>query len=165
MKRTSTKVISVLFALVIMALSCTTAFAAISPTGSPELNVVIIPTGGGTGTYEYETEIEQGPNGGTIVHFTPKPNDGYTFVRWELTGKYTITEGSLTSGSFTIEAFSDIVATPYYVKAGESTPSETEHNSSKTSPQTGIPYAVPVAVVVVLVAGAGVFVVKRKLSK
>lgn len=113
--RYTKKVLAVLVAMLIVMFSCVSAFAAISPSGKPSLNVTVIPTEGGTGSYDITTEIEEGPNGGTIVEFVPKPNPGYTFVEWELEGDYTIVEGSLTSGEFTVEAFSDLVATPYYV--------------------------------------------------
>lgn len=166
MKRKSVKLLSVLVVMIIAALSCTSVFAAVSPTGAPTLNVVVIPTTGGTGTYEITTEIEKGPNGGTLVNFVPKANDGYEFTEWKLVGDYKIVEGTLTTGKFTIEAFSDIEATPYYTKPGSSSTAGTvQTNTSSTSPKTGTSPVLPIAIVAVAFSAAGAVVVKRKLSK
>lgn len=164
MKHTNKKIAAVFLAVMIMMLSCVTAFAAVSPTGSPSIEVVVIPTGGGTGTYEYETEVGKGPDGGTIVSFTPKPGDGYEFVEWEIEGNYKIISGSLKEGNLVIEAFGDIVATPYYQKDG-ATAATIITNGGKTAPQTGNDTFVIIAGIVVLLATAGVVIVKRKLEK
>lgn len=162
--RYTKKVLAVLVAMLIVMFSCVSAFAAISPSGKPSLNVTIIPTTGGTGSYDITTEIEEGPNGGTIVEFVPKPNPGYTFVEWELEGDYTIVEGSLTSGEFTVEAFSDLVATPYYVSDNGTPGGSVDTNTGQTSPQTGDNTNVIFVVAIVLVAMAGAVVVTRKIK-
>lgn len=166
------RIASVLVALILVAFSCVSAFAAESPTGSKDVSIIIHPSEGGTGTYEIEVEYGQGPNGGKVINFFPKPNDGYTFDKWELKGDYDIIKGSLKEAEFSIEAYSDIEATPYYTKGtGTDTPSATNatsasvvSNTGKTSPQTGDSTYVVFAVVAVLVAAAGVVVVKRKMN-
>lgn len=172
MKQVSKSAIAIMVAVLLLMFSSISVFAAESPTATPEINIQIKPTEGGTGSYEFESEFGQGENGGTIVHFEPKPNDGYTFSHWELEGQYTITEGSLNDGSFTIEAFSDIVATPYYTKDGSSGGSSSggsinvpDNNSGNTSPQTGDSSLLFVAGTVVVLAAFGAFAVKRRIDK
>lgn len=172
MKQVSKSVISIMIAVLLLAFSSVSVFAAESPSASPEIKVEVIPTEGGTGSYEFESDFGQGENGGTIVHFEPKPNDGYTFSHWELEGQYTIIEGSLNSGSFTIEAFSDIKATPYYTKngssgssAGGSTNVPADTNNSGTSPQTGDSNLLFVAGAVVVLSTFGALAVRRRLVK
>lgn len=162
--RNTKKIAAVLVAMLIVMFSCVSAFAAISPSGKPSLNVTIIPTEGGTGSYEITTEIEKGPNGGTLVNFTPKPNPGYTFVNWEIKGEYDIVSGDLGSYKLTVEAYSDLVATPYYKTAGGTTGGSVDANTSQTSPQTGDATNVMFAVAFVLVAMAGAVVVARKIK-
>lgn len=162
--RYTKKALAVLVAMLIVMFSCVSAFAAISPSGKPSLDVTIIPTEGGTGSYDITTEIEAGPNGGTIVEFTPKPNPGYTFEKWELEGEYDIVDGSLTTDKLKVEAYSDLVATPYYVSASGTPGSSVDANTSQTSPQTGDNTNVMFAVAIVLVAMAGAVVVTRKIK-
>lgn len=165
MKKSVKRISASLVALLVLMLSCCTVFAAESPTGAPDIKVVVIPTEGGTGTYETTTEVGKGPNGGTLVNFYPKPNQGYTFVEWKLEGQYQITKGSLTTPEFQIEAFSDIEATPYYTKGG-TTGGEVVSNDSKTSPKTGDASAVAfVSVAVLLAAGGALFTLKKISSK
>ncbi|MDD5796179.1 MAG: LPXTG cell wall anchor domain-containing protein [Oscillospiraceae bacterium] len=164
MKQTSKKVISLVAVLLIVMFSCVSAFAAESPTGSKDVNVIIRPTGGGTGTYDVEVVYGEGPNGGKVINFYPKPNSEYTFEKWELKGDYDIIKGSLDDPEFTIEAYSDIEATPYYTKAG-ATSSTVVSNTGKTSPQTSDNTYVVFALVAVIAASAGVVVVKRRIDR
>lgn len=162
--RYTKKVLAVLVAMLIVMFSCVSAFAAISPSGKPSLNVTIIPTGGGTGSYDITTEIEKGPNGGTLVDFTPKPNPGYTFEKWEIEGEYTVVEGDMGSEKLTVEAFSDLVVTPHYTSESGTPGGSIDANTGQTSPQTGDSTNVMFAVTVVLVAMAGAVVVTRKIK-
>lgn len=193
MTNTTKKIASLLVALILVAFSCVTVFAeeVPSPTGVESIKISILSSAeGGSATYEFKSDYNAGPKGGTLVKFTSKANDGYTFSEWQFTGDYTVYSGSLNDPTLEIEAFSDITATPMFTKNPEETttpgseettaPGSNETtataatvegtsavvsvNSGKTSPQTGSNTYVTIAMFAVLAAAAGVIVVKRRMN-
>ncbi len=174
MKQVSKSVFSIMIAVLLLMFSSIPVFAADSPSADLTIDVQINPSRGGTGTYEFESDFGAGENGGTLVHFEAKANDGYTFSNWTLEGNYTVVSGSLNDSSFTVEAFSDLVATPSFTEngnsgggssAGGSVNVPIDSNTSSTSPQTGDNNLLLFAGAVVVLAACGVFVVKRKMDK
>lgn len=184
MKNKTSKIMAILFAVVLMAISCTSAFAAESPTGGKAVNVVVTPSEGGSAKYEAVSEVGKGPNGGTLIAISPVANDGYTFTEWTITGEFFFNSGSFYSADAVIEAFGDITAVPNFTKSGSSdatSPSATTAaaasgsssgsstsvvtNTSKTSPQTGTTPVLPIAVSAIALASIGAVIVSRKLSK
>lgn len=184
MKNKTSKIMAILFAVVLMAISCTSAFAAESPTGGKAVNVVVTPSEAGSAKYEVVSEVGKGPNGGTLIAISPVANDGYTFTEWTITGEFFFNSGSFYSADAVIEAFGDITAVPNFTKSGSSdatSPSATTAaatsgsssgsstsvvtNTSKTSPQTGTTPVLPIAVSAIALASIGAVIVSRKLSK
>lgn len=170
------RIAAVLVALVLVAVSCITVFAADvdvpSPTGTRIIKVTVIKTEGCEGgSYKFETDFFQGPNGGTIVDLTAEPEDGYTLTDWEIEGEYDLHKGTLKDPELAIEAYTDIVATPIFSKnTEEPTAAATEAptvktNDGKTSPQTGNNTYAVIAFLAVLAASAGIIVVKRKINQ
>lgn len=115
------KIVSVLFAILMVAFATIPAFAVESPvaTTAPattfKYEVDVIPTEGGDGSYEFTTEIDE--NGEQGVKIIPKPNTGYTFDHWVIDGPYT-TDNKLTDGEMNLVITGDITVTPYYTKIG-----------------------------------------------
>lgn len=186
MKSKTFKIMSVLFAMMLIAFSCTSVFAAPSPTGGKEVNVVVTPSDGGSAQYVVASEVGKGPNGGTLFELSPVANDGYTFVNWTIAGDYKISSGSLDSAKLVVEAFGDITATPNFTKGGATNPTSPSDssattpssgsdssannttvvtNTSKTSPQTGTTPVLPIAISAIALASIGAVIVSRKLSK
>ena len=186
MKSKTFKIMSVLFAMMLIAFSCTSVFAAPSPTGGKEVNVVVTPSDGGSAQYVVVSEVGKGPNGGTLIELSPVANDGYTFVNWTIAGDYKINSGSLDSEKLVVETFGDITATPNFTKGGATnptspsdssatTPSSASNSSAnnttvvtntrKTSPQTGTTPVLPIAISAIALASIGAVIVSRKLSK
>lgn len=147
------KIVSIMFAVMLVVLSAVPAFAVVSPTASTYKYVVeIIPTEGGDGSYEFTTEIDE--NGEQGVHLTPKPNPGYTFDHWVIEGEYT-TNDKLTDGEIDIVITSDITATPYYTKDGTVATGTISKDTGSTSPKTGASDAVPYVVMMLSVLACG----------
>ena len=186
MKSKTFKIMSVLFAMMLIAFSCTSVFAAPSPTGGKEVNVVVTPSDGGSAQYVVASEVGKGPNGGTLIELSPVANDGYTFVNWTIAGDYKINSGSLDSEKLVVETFGDITATPNFTTGGTTnptspsdssatTPSSASNspannttvvtNTSKTSPQTSTTPVLPIAISAIALASIGAVIVSRKLSK
>lgn len=128
------KTLSVIVALIIVALFAMPAFAAPSPTASKEYKIVVHNNNGGTGTYT--TKVDKDGKHATI---TAHPKNGYEFVKWTTKGKYDIDDGDLTSKKLIITLNSDVEFTPIFKKIGgktSSTPS-VSINESPVSPKTG----------------------------
>ncbi len=98
--------------------------AEISPKPQPDVETVIVPEKGG--------EITEKDNGDGTITLTVKPNSGYDFVKWEITGEYELKEGKLTDKTITIKPITDVKAqavtkaqstTKPIVKPGTSSPS------------------------------------------
>ncbi len=209
MKQASKRVLSIMIAILLLIFSSVSVFAAESPTAGPDINVKVNPTQGGTAVYTYLSGIGEGENGGTIVKLEAKANDGYRFSYWKIQGEYIILEGSLDGSSTTgnhntgfisrsfsmgytikntsslndesliIEAFTDIIAIPYFVKdngsgdgsssggssSGGSSNTPIDSNTSSTSPQTGDNTLLFFAGAIVIAVACSVIVVKRKIDK
>lgn len=160
------KFISIAIALMIIMISAVPAFAVQSPQATVKYHVVVVPSGGGDGSYEFTTDIDE--KGDQHVIIKPKPDDGYELKDWDITGDYTIVK-RYPDGSIEIIIRGDIKCTPHYVKK---TPGATNveeptkavvSDTSKTSPQTGNNN---VAVVVTfLLALSAVAVVSTKVVK
>lgn len=137
------KIIAVLIAVLMVAFATVPAFAAESPvaTTSPEGTtfkyiVIVIPTEGGDGSYDFVTEIDE--NGEQHIKIEPKPNPGYVFDHWEIDGPYK-TDDKLTDPNMDLIITGDVNVTPYYKKPGSSTveTGTVNKDNSSTSPQTG----------------------------
>ena len=158
------KIVSVLFAILMVAFATIPAFAAESPvaTTAPattfKYEVDVIPSEGGDGSYEFTTDIDE--NGEQHVHIIPKPNPGYTFDHWEIDGPYK-TDDKLTDPEMDLVITGDIDVTPYYKKKGTSTveTGTVNRDVNKTSPQTGANDVLPYAVIMLSIAACGAAVV------
>lgn len=150
------KIVSIVFAIMLIALSTLPAFAVSSPT-APTLKytVEIVPTEGGDGSYEFTSDIDE--NGKQGVHLTPRPNIGYEFDHWVIEGDYT-TENKLTDAELDIVISSDITATPYFTKDGEVETGTVSKDTSSTSPKTGTNSFVPYVVMMFSILACGVAV-------
>ncbi len=157
------KFMAVLFAVVLIAISCVPAFAVASPIGTYEYHVTVIPTGGGDGSYEFTSSIDE--NGQQKVHITPVPNQGYTFDYWVIEGSYT-TDDKLTDSEMDLVITSDITVTPYFKKASTgNTPGAVTTDKNPTAPKTGSS-DLPVYTLIVLAAAVcGVSVFKLVKSR
>ena len=161
------KILSVVFAVMMLVLTAVPAMALVSPEATYKYNVVVIPTEGGDGSYEFTTEIDE--NGEQHVHIKPLPNPGYTFDHWEIDGPFT-TEDKFTKSEMNLIITGDITVTPYYVKDGSSqvATGTVNKDESPKSPQTGsndvLPYAV-MALSVLACGAAVVMLVKTSKSK
>ena len=162
------KIVSVLFAILMVAFATIPAFAAEDSVNSPvattapattfKYEVDVIPSEGGDGSYEFTTDIDE--NGEQHVHIIPKPNPGYTFDHWEIDGPYK-TDNKLTDSEMDLIITDDIKVTPYYKKSGSSTVETGTVNKdiNKTSPQTGTNDVLPYAVIMLSIAACGASVV------
>lgn len=150
------KIVSIVFAIMLIALSVVPAFAAVSPTAPTyKYTVEIIPTEGGDGSYEFTSSIDE--NGNQNVHITPKPNPGYKFDHWVIEGEYT-TNDKLTDADMDLVITSDIKATPYFTKDGQVATGTVNKDTGSTSPQTGANDFVPYIVMMSSVLACGVAV-------
>ena len=157
------KIITVLMAVVMIALSVVPTFAVISP-AVPDLEyvVIVIPTEGGDGSYEFTTEIDE--NGEQHVVIKPLPNPGYAFSHWEIEGPYT-TKDKLTTDILDLIITGDIKVTPYYTKDGVPATTPVDKDTSDKSPQTGSSDTVVYAVMLLSLAVCGVAAVKLAKAK
>ncbi len=154
------KTVSIIFAVLLIALSAFPAFAVDSPQASTyRYDVEVVPTVGGIGTYNYIGGINE--NGEEEVQLSATPNAGYIFDHWEISGPYR-TNDSLTDGDITIFISGDAKATPYFKKQGSSTveTGTVNKDGSGTSPQTGSNDFIPYAVMLLSVATCGAAVLK-----
>ncbi len=157
------KIITVLIAVVMIALSVVPAFAVISPT-APDIEyvVIVIPTEGGDGSYEFTTEIDE--NGEQHVVIKPIPTPGYTFTHWEIEGPYT-TDNKHTDEIMDLIITGDIIVTPYYEKDGVPATTPVDTDTSDKSPQTGSSDAVVYAVMLLSLVACSVAAVKLAKAK
>lgn len=97
--------------------------------------------------------VEEATKGGTAsvyteadatFRFSAKTNSGYKFVKWTITGEYTIISGSLTSEEVVIKATTDVHGAAYWNGDGK----------GNQSPQTGYEVAGFVCVALVSLCGA-----------
>ena len=168
------KIVTVLVAIIMVAMAAVPAFAVESPvaTTSPQTTtykyyVEVIPSDGGDGKYEFTTDIDE--EGRQHVHIIPKPNPGYVFDHWEIEGSYT-TDNKLTDEEIDLVITGDIKVIPYFRKPGSSTVETGTVNKdmSDTSPKTGSNDVLPYAVMMLSIAACGagvVMLVKTSKSK
>lgn len=159
------KIVSVVFAVMMLVLTAVPAMALVSPEASYKYEVEVIPTEGGDGTYEFTTEIDEDGNQNVVIK--PLPNPGYDFDHWVIDGPYT-TEDKLTDAEMTLVITGDITVTPYYVKDGQVATGTVDKDDSSKSPQTGASDVLPYAVMILSVLACGtaaVMLVKTSKSK
>lgn len=152
------KIMSVVFALILVSVLSVSAFAA----GSVVADIVK-DYDGGTGTYSQNAS-------GTEFTFTADNKDGYNFVGWEIEGNYEIVSGSLDSESVTVRFLDDVtleevseLAEPIFEAVDDDVPSTTKDSGKEPgSPDTGDSMAVAFLAVAAL---GGLVVSKKKLSK
>lgn len=131
------KTLAILFAVMMMVFAVVPASALESPTTAFGYDVQIMPCVGSNGTYTFETYVDE--DGFSHVKLIAEPDSGYEFDRWEIEGNYKL-NGELTDAVLDITVKSDIVATPFFKKAGSTSPSQdttVDVDDSSTSPQTG----------------------------
>lgn len=159
------KLVSIMCAILMVVFATVPAFAANNGVQSPvattatsslEYTVIVIPTGGGDGSYEFTSDIDE--DGNQNVHIVPKPNPGYTFDHWEIEGSYT-TNDKLTDAEMDLVINGDIKVTPYYTKDGQIETGTVNQDGSSTSPQTGANDVLPYAVIMLSVLACGTAVV------
>ncbi len=159
------KISAILFAVIILMFSVVPAFAVESPQASSlKYDVVIIPTEGGDGTFEFETGIDE--NGDQLVIIRPLPKPNYEFDHWDIKGAYS-TKGKLTDEELELKIHSDITVTPYFKNQKGTVATGTVNvDHSGTSPQTGkADMALPVAIIVLSVAACAAATLKLVKSK
>ena len=162
------KVISIVFAVMLIALSALPAFAVEvdSPISEFEYGVTVVPypSNGGNGTYEFTTEIDE--DGFQVVHLVSKPNEGFKFDHWEIEGEYT-TDNKLTDAEIDVVISGDIIVKPYFVSL---TPDETpttvvNKDTTPTSPKTGYDNTALYAILVFAAAACGFAAFKLAKSR
>ena len=134
------KTITIMIAVLLIALSVTPAFAVDSPKPTTaNYQITIIPgDGGGEFNFDYKTPVDD--DGNQTVHFSAKPDEGYEFAGWTFEGNYTLL-GDSSNPEIDVIARGDIKAYPKFVKIGSNdkgsnkTPDKVD--TSSKSPKTG----------------------------
>lgn len=134
------KTITIMIAVLLIALSVTPAFAVDSPKPTTaNYQITIIPgDGGGEFNFDYKTPVDD--DGNQTVHFSAKPDEGYEFAGWTFEGDYTLL-GDPSNPEIDVIARGDIKAYPKFVKIGSNdkgsnkTPDKVD--TSSKSPKTG----------------------------
>lgn len=173
------RVLTIMVAVLLIAVSVMPAFAAESvdsPTPTKaNYQITIVQADGGTMSYTFVTPV--GEDGKQTVHFSAKPNDGYTFAGWTFEGDYSLL-GNATDAELDVVAGSDIKAVPAFTKVGGDDTKKTDDTSKTTdnskkdttvdtsskSPKTGSNEFVFVAIASVALLGL-VFVAKKGFNK
>lgn len=158
------KIVSVLFAILMVAFTAIPAFAAESPvaTTAPattfKYEIDMIPSEGGSGSYDILTDIDE--NGEQKIHITQKPNPGYNFDHWEIDGSYK-TDNKLTDADMDLIISGDMKIIPYFKKIGSSVveTGTVNRDGNTTSPKTGANDVLPYAVIMLSIAACGVAVI------
>lgn len=159
------KISAILFAVIILVFSVVPAFAAESPQASSlKYGLIIIPTEGGDGSYEFESGVDENGYQAVVIRPIPKPN--YEFDHWDIKGAYT-TNGKLTDAELRLNIRGDITVTPYFNNQKGTVATGTVNvDHSGTSPQTGkADMALPVAIIVLSVAACAAATLKLVKSK
>lgn len=159
------KVSAVLFAAIILMFSVVPALALESPQATTfKYDVIIIPTEGGDGSFEYETDIDE--DGNQTIIIKPEPKPGYDFDHWEIDGPYK-TEGKLTDEELEITIQGDVSITPIFKNPQGTVATGTiDVDNSDKSPKTGASdMALPIAVIILSLAACGFATVKLVKSK
>ncbi len=160
------KIMTALFVMLILMLSVVPAFAVDSPQATSfKYDVIVIPTEGGDGSYQFTTDIDE--NGNQHVVLTPIVKPGYEFDHWEIEGEYT-TDGKLTDSRLELTIHSDIKVTPYFrdAQSGTVATGTVAVDHSGTSPQTGdMSNVIPYAIIILSIAACGVASLKLVKSR
>ncbi len=175
------KVLSIIFALVLMCCAVASVSAEISPTASVPKDTIIIdaipvPGEAGSTTPDINNPGKIEISSGEVVTLTATPSKGYKFSHWEfIFGEFEIIEGDLTTPTIVIKptGSSNIRAEAHFVKEGvdPTAPSSkpvTTLPPDSTSPITGTANngsdtAVILAMsAMILVSVATVVVLKKK---
>ncbi len=166
------KVLAVLFAVLLVAVSALPAFAAESPTGTFAYDVVMVPSDGGSGTADISSSIDA--DGNQHVLIKPVANNGYVFDYWTIEGSYK-TDGKLTDAELELIVNGDVKVTPHFKKAGTSagtdgngstgTSTTITTDNASTSPKTGSSDVAVFSVILLAAAVCGVATLKLVKSK
>lgn len=177
------KVLSIIFALVLMCCAVASVSAEISPTASVPKDIIIVdaipvPGEAGNATPGINNPGKVEINSGEVVTLTATPSKGYKFSHWEfIFGEFEIIEGDLTTptivirptGSSNIRAEAHFVKIEEVVTAPSSKPGSTLSPDS-TSPITGAANNTSDTAVIlamgamILVSVATVVVLKKKAN-
>lgn len=159
------KISAMLVVVLMLMISMVPAFAVVSPQATTyKYDVILIPSDGGDGTYDFVTDIDE--NGNQHVDLEAKPKPGYEFDHWEIDGPYT-PNGEMTDPKLNITIRGDVTVVPYFKDAKGQVETGTMNidNSSK-SPQTGAANDVlPYAIIILSVAACGAAAIKLVKSK
>lgn len=172
------KVVAIMLAVILVAFSVVSVFAVQSPGGKFKYKVVVVPTEGGYGTYEFTSEIDENAEQG--VRLYPIPYDGYTFHHWEIRGLFrndpygfdivhlgavslntsllaavSSAASGVEYGTMDMMIHSDIYAYPYYLKDGKVAGGVATKDTSPVSPQTGANDVLPYVVIALSVVAVG----------
>ncbi len=175
------KVISLIFALLLMICAVASVAAEESPTPPVHEDYLIVdaipvPGEAGVTTPDIKNPAKVKVGSGEVVTLTATPNDGYKFSHWEFVlGQFEWVEGDLTSPVIVIRptGSSDVRAEAYFVKEGEdiTTPSSKPTPTLPTddkSPITGtdnttaVTTSAIVGISIVSVAIVAVVILKKK---
>lgn len=145
------KTLTIIVAVLLIALSVTPAFAVESPKPTTANYQITIIPGDGGGSFDFTYKTPVGDDGSQTVHFTAKPDDGYEFAGWTFEGDYTLL-GDPSNPEIDVLARGDIKAYPKFVKIGGKSDSDksggssesgagkdTKVDTSSKSPKTGSP--------------------------
>lgn len=164
------KVLSVLVAVLLIAISALPAFAASvdspKPTTANYDIKVVTDTDGGDYDFEYTSDVLD--DGTQTVRFTAKPDPGYEFAGWTFEGDYDIISGDLNSTVIELSISSDIKAIPLFKKAGSDDKGtdggKVIIDDGTKSPQTGDVAMFSIIAISALALAAAV-VATKKVSK
>lgn len=153
------KFVSIALVLVMMLAMAVSVAAETSPTAAPYYDITVKTDGKGDATTD-KNKIEVKQDGDKVT-LTAIDGDE-TFVNWTIDGDYTIVEGDTSTRVIVIQPTSDITATAHFKgqDATEVVKPTTKPNEGGTSPKTGDPTMMIIALVL-LAAGLGVVAVKK----
>lgn len=157
------KVISIALVLVMVFALTVSASALVSPGGRGHYGITVgqSPADGslGNGSSDKDSVIVTEDEDGNVTLTADEKNNG-KFQRWEIEGDYDIVEGSLTDKTIVIRPKSDIHAVAVFKGPDGSTNKVPATNNKPTSPQTGDPLYIVLALAV-LALGTGALAVKK----
>ena len=117
--------------------------AEISPEPKPGVDVTVVPEKGG------DVDVKENADG--TITITVKPNSGYDFVKWEITGKYEI-KGDTNGKTITIKPLTDVKVSAVLKSQTTVKPTPGPNNQS---PSTGVATAMIAVAFVGSMAAAG----------
>ena len=153
------KFVSIALVLVMMLAMAVSVAAETSPTAPAYYNITVKVDGKGEATTDKnKVEVKQDVDKVTLTAIDGEE----TFVNWTIDGSYTVVEGDTSTRVLVIQPASDIVATAHFKgqDATEVVKPTTKPNEGGTSPKTGDPTMMIIALVL-LAAGLGVVAVKK----